>query len=66
MTNRRRFFLTTISLTIGTILSVGIIFLKKGSLDRESLFYLATVFGYSVLIVVGIGWYLQRKSNKER
>lgn len=65
MTNRRRIFLTTMSLGIGTALSFFIFYLKKGSLDKESLLYLGTVFGYSALIVVGIGWYLQKKGNKD-
>jgi hypothetical protein len=65
MTNKRRYILTAASLTMGMILSVGLIFFKKRTFDRESLLYLGTVFAYSVLIVIGIGWYLQRKSNKK-
>jgi hypothetical protein len=64
MTNRRRAILTGVSLTIGFLLSILLFYLKKGKLDDQSLFFLGTVLAYSIIIVAGIGWYLQRKSKK--
>lgn len=64
MTNKRRYFLTAMSLCIGMAISMLIIYMKKGGFNNESWLYLGTVFGYSLLIVAGIGWYLQKKANK--
>jgi hypothetical protein len=63
MTNRRRAILTGVSLSIGFLLSILLFYFKKGKLDQQSWFFLGTVLAYSILIVVGIGWYLQRKSK---
>ena len=66
MTNKRRYFLTIVSLSIGMIISLLISYLKKGKLDSKAWLSYGTVFTYSLLIVLGIGWYLQRKSKKEK
>ena len=65
MTNRRRFTLTAISLTIGMFDDVFIFYAKRGTFDNQTWLFFGTVMGYSILIVAGIGWYLQRKSNKK-
>ncbi|MBL7928153.1 MAG: hypothetical protein JNL47_01595 [Bacteroidia bacterium] len=65
MTNRRRAILTGVSLSIGFLLSILLFYFKKGQFDQQSLFFLGTVMAYSILIVVGIGWYLQRNSKKK-
>lgn len=63
MTNRRRAILTAVSLSIGFLLSILLFYFKKGQLDQQSWYFLGTVLAYSILIVVGIGWYLQKKSK---
>jgi hypothetical protein len=65
MTNKRRFTLTAVSLSIGLLAAIAIFYGRTGKFDKETWFYFGTVMGYSVLIVAGIGWYLQRKSNKK-
>jgi hypothetical protein len=65
MTNKRRYTLTAFSLGIGMLAAVGIFYAKRGKFDNQTWLFFGTVMGYSVLIVAGIGWYLQRKSNKK-
>jgi uncharacterized membrane protein len=65
MTNKRRLTLTIISLTIGMVAAVFIFYAKRGKFDNQTWLFFGTVMGYSILIVAGIGWYLQRKSNKK-
>ncbi|MEO5570987.1 MAG: hypothetical protein ABIT08_11765 [Bacteroidia bacterium] len=57
--------LTAFSLALGMVASVFIFYVRKGKFDNETWLFFGTVMGYSVLIVAGIGWYLQRKSNKK-
>jgi hypothetical protein len=65
MTNKRRYTLTAISLALGMVASVFIFYVRKGKFDNQTWLFFGTVMGYSVLIVAGIGWFLQRKSNKK-
>jgi|GEM_PF-902952 len=65
MTNKRRFILTTVSLSLGMIAAVFIFLARRGKFDNQTWLFFGTVMGYSILIVAGIGWYLQRKSNKK-
>lgn len=65
MTNKRRYVLTAVSLSIGLILSLVIFYIKRGKFDNQTWLFFGTVMGYSILIVLGIGWYLQRKSKKK-
>lgn len=65
MTNKRRYTLTAISLGIGMVAAIGIFYMKRGTFDNQTWLFFGTVMGYSILIVAGIGWYLQRKSNKK-
>lgn len=66
MTNKRRYILTAASLTLGMLLSLLIFYLKKGKFDNQTWLSFGTVFLYSLLIVLGIGWYLQRKSSRNK
>jgi len=65
MTNKRRFTLTAISLTLGMLAAIAVFSAKREKFDNQTWLFFGTVMGYSVLIVAGIGWYLQRKSNKK-
>ncbi len=66
MTNRRRFILTTASLLFGMTLSAMLFYMKWGTFTGKTWLNFLTVFGYSALIVIGVGWFLQRRSNKNR
>ncbi|MFI5217966.1 MAG: hypothetical protein ACHQNT_00660 [Bacteroidia bacterium] len=65
MTDKRRYTLTAISLTIGLAMSVLIFYIKRGTFDNQTWLFFGTVMGYSILIVFGIGWFLQRRSKKK-
>jgi hypothetical protein len=45
--------------------AIAVFSAKRGKFDNQTWLFFGTVMGYSVLIVAGIGWYLQRKSNKK-
>jgi len=64
MTNKRRATIITLSVIAGTILSAGLLYLKRGSLDEHDYFLLATNLFFSILIIFAIGWFLiwRRKS----
>jgi hypothetical protein len=64
MTNKRRTFLITVSVLIGTVLSAGFIYLRRGTLDDHDWFLLGTNLFMSLLIIFGIGFILLwRKKN---
>jgi hypothetical protein len=65
MTNKRRYTLTAVSLSIGLLAAIAIFYSRRGTFDNQTWLFFGTVMGYSILIVAGIGWYLQRKSNKK-
>ncbi len=65
MTNRRRLTLTIFSLLFGMLLSAMIFYMRWGQFSEQTWLSFMTVFGYSALIVVGIGWYLQHRSRKK-
>jgi hypothetical protein len=65
MTNRRRMILTVASLLFGMGLAAMIFYMKWGTFSGQTWLTFMTVFGYSALIVIGIGWYLQRRSKKK-
>lgn len=58
MTSQRRAFLIFISVLAGTLLSAGMIYLKRGSLKGDDLFLLITNFAFAILIIAGIGYIL--------
>jgi cytochrome bd-type quinol oxidase subunit 1 len=64
MTNRRRLILTILSLSFGMLLAAMIFYLKWGQFSDKTWLSFLTVFGYSALIVIAIGWFLQRRSRK--
>lgn len=64
MTNRRRITIITISVIAGTLLSAGLLSLKRGELDGDDYFLLATNLFFSLLIIFSIGYFLiWRKKN---
>ena len=58
MTNRRRMTIISFSVLFGTILSAGLIYLKRGSLQGNDYFLLATNLFFSLLIIGCIGYFL--------
>lgn len=64
MTNRRRFTIIFISLTIGSILSIWIVKQRMGTLSPQSYMQLIFNFIFAAAIVVGIAL-LFKKMNKE-
>ena len=58
MTNRRRTIIITISVLIGTLLSAGLIYLKRGGLEGDEYFLLATNLTFSLVIIFSIGYFL--------
>jgi uncharacterized membrane protein len=64
MSNRRRFFIIFISLTIGSILSIWIVKKRMGTLTTQSYTQLIINFVFAAFIVIGIAL-LFKKMNKE-
>jgi hypothetical protein len=58
MTNRRRTTIIAISVFAGTMLSAGLLYLKRGSLDNQDYFLLGTNLFFSLVIIFAIGWFL--------
>ena len=58
MTNRRRVIIITFSVILGTILSAGLIFLKRGKMGTDEYFLLFTNLFFSVIIIFSIGYFL--------
>ena len=65
MTNRRRFTIIFISLTLGSILSIWIVKKRMGTLSSQS--YMQLIFNFifaAAIVVVGIAL-LFKKMNKD-
>jgi hypothetical protein len=58
MNSKRRAVIITISVLFGTMLSAGLLYLKRGSLHGQDYFLLATNLFFSLLIIFVIGWFL--------
>lgn len=58
MDPKRRAIIITVSVICGTLLSAGLLYLKRGSLDNQDYFLLATNLFFSLLIIFLIGWFL--------
>ena len=58
MSNRRRIILITVSVLFGSLLSAGMLYLKRGSLEKDEYFLLATNLGFSLFIIFAIGYFL--------
>jgi hypothetical protein len=64
MTNQRRAVIITVSVIFGTLLSAGLLYLKRGSLEGNDYLLLATNLFFSLLIIFAIGYFLiWRKRN---
>jgi hypothetical protein len=66
MTNRRRAFIIFFSVLAGTILSAGMIYLKRGSFQDGDMFFLATNLFFSILIIAGIGFMFVWNNKKKK
>ena len=64
MTNRRRFTIIFISLTLGSILSIWIVKKRIGNLSPQSYMQLIFNFIFAAAIVIGIAM-LFKKMNKD-
>ncbi|HMT29053.1 MAG TPA: hypothetical protein PKD91_07225 [Bacteroidia bacterium] len=64
MTTKRRTIIITVSVLFGTLLSAGMLFLKRGSLHGQDYFLLATNLFFSLLIIFVIGWFLIWKKKE--
>lgn len=64
MSNRRRFIIIFISLTLGSILSILIVKKRMGTLSPQSYMQLIINFIFAAAIVVGIAL-LFKKMNKD-
>lgn len=66
MSPRRRIILTVLSVSIGTALSVWLFKMKNSGkpLSDNDWLWLSTNFGFSLLIVLGIGIYLLKRKDK--
>lgn len=58
MTNRRRIIIVTASVITGTLLSAGLLSLKRGELSGDDYFLLGTNLFFSLLIIFSIGYFL--------
>ncbi len=64
MSNRRRFWIIFISLTLGSILAIGIVKKRMGTLTSQNYMQLIFNFIFAAAIVIGISL-LFRKMNKD-
>jgi hypothetical protein len=58
MTNKRRAIIIGVSVFFGTVLSAGMLYLKRGSLKGNDYFLLATNLAFSLVIIFAIGYFL--------
>jgi len=58
MSNRRRAIIITFSVLFGTLLSAGMLYLKRGSLQGNDYFLLGTNLTFSLVIIFAIGYFL--------
>lgn len=58
MTNRRRIFIISISVFFGTLLSAVMLYFKRGTLEGNDYFLLATNLFFSLVIILAIGYFL--------
>jgi hypothetical protein len=64
MTPQRRTFIITVSVIAGTLLSAGLLYLKRGGLGGDDFFLLGTNLVFSLVLIFCIGWFLVwRKKN---
>jgi hypothetical protein len=64
MTNQRRTVIISVSVFAGSVLSAGLLSLKRGSLKADDYFLLGTNLFFSLVIIFAIGWFfIWRKKN---
>lgn len=66
MNNRRRYTIISISVLIGTLLSVLLVYSKKGKVDSNDKFMIITNFVFGLAIVVAIGIVMTRMDRKNK
>ena len=65
MNNRRRIIIVTISICIGSLMSVGLFYKRgNGSLDNNAILNLVTNFVFSLVIVLAIGMFFVWNNKK--
>ncbi len=65
MKDKRRLIIIVVSVLIGTMLSVLLVMGKKGRIDSNDKFMLATNFVFGLAIVIAIGVVMKRMDNKK-
>ncbi|MBK6641191.1 MAG: hypothetical protein IPN13_04615 [Bacteroidetes bacterium] len=58
MTNRRRISIIAVSVLFGTMLSAVMLYFKRGTLEGNDYFLLATNLFFSLVIILAIGYFL--------
>lgn len=66
MTNRRRFSIIFISLTLGSILSIWIVKQRIGTLSPQSYMQLIFNFIFAAAIVIGIALLFKKMNKNEK
>lgn len=66
MSDKRRFVIIFISLTLGSILSIWIIKMRVGSLSPQSYMQLIFNFIFAAAIVVGIAVLFKKMNNDDK
>ncbi len=65
MSNRRRIIIVTISICIGSLMSVGLFYKRgNGNLDNNAVLNLVTNFVFSLVIVLAIGMFFVWNNKK--
>jgi ABC-type uncharacterized transport system fused permease/ATPase subunit len=66
MNDRKRLFIIIISVSVGTLISIGLYLLRRGgNVTGEDAGTIATNFVFAMVIVVIIGVVLKSKTDKE-
>lgn len=65
MSDKKRMIIIFLSVLTGSLLSYVMFLMRKGTLTSHDYFVLATNFGFALLIVLGVGFYLMRKNKRD-
>lgn len=66
MTGRRRITIITISVFLGTLLSVLLVISRKGKVDSNDKLMLVTNFVFGLLIVIAISYFMNKLNKKDQ
>lgn len=66
MSDKKRMTIIFFSVLTGSLLSYAMFLMRKGTLTSHDYFTLATNFGFALLIVLGVGFYLLKKNKKDK